>query len=63
MGDCGPVVDIRQEGVILGVPNGGPDVAELVHGLWVVESHASGVQELHHLPGERKGGVTTANRS
>lgn len=48
----GPVVDIWHEGLVLVAPDLGADVAVLVNGLGVVEGHAVGVQELHHLGSE-----------
>lgn len=48
----GPVVHVRHEGLVLVGPDLGADVAVLVGGLGVVESHVVGVQELHHLGSE-----------
>lgn len=47
--DALPVVHVRQEGVVVGVPDGGADEGVLVHRLGVAERHAVGVHKLHHL--------------
>lgn len=47
--NSGPVVNVGQEGVIIGVPHNRSDVRFFIRGFWVAESHSLWIHKLHHL--------------
>ena len=47
--DALPLIDVGQEGVVVGVPSGGTYEGVLVHGFGVAERHAVSIHILHHL--------------
>lgn len=52
--DTWPIIGVRQERFIVGLPDSSPHKRVLVHWLRVVERHAFSIEILHHLQWERE---------